>query len=186
MTYYRGIKFNISFVCKTADGRVVFTETGRMVAIAPYDFVYKKYDTKEEADALGDINVWAKEGTDKWAEEEAKAYCGEGTISADEWGSKILDTDEADSIDKLFKPKCPEADVVLYKTVLERLAKYKREMKVLETRRDVLTKIKERSDTEIDELRVVRNRLERLYRSEKGDIEQKNRLEAKCPNIANM
>ncbi len=105
MVYYRAVKFNISFVCKTEDGREVFKEEGRMVAMSPYDFVYKKFETKEEADALGDIKVWAKQRTDIRAEKEAKAYCGEGTIYADDWDSKILDTDEGSDLDKMFKPK---------------------------------------------------------------------------------
>lgn len=79
--------------------------------------------------------------------------------------------------------KCPEADIMLYKEIQNRLEKYKKQVQKLEERRDELTRIEEKTDSEIDELRDIRNKLERLFRIERGDVEQVDRLKEKCPEI---
>lgn len=78
---------------------------------------------------------------------------------------------------------CAEADITLYKEIQKRLAGYKQQIQTLEARRDELLSIKERTDAEINELRDIRNKLERLFRIERGDIEQIDRLKERCPDI---
>lgn len=149
MVYYRAVKFNIFFVCKTEDGREVFREEGRMVAMAPYDFAYKKFESKEEADATGPIAQWAKDKADKRAEKDAKDYCGEATIFADDWGSFIIDTDEGDDLDKLFKEKkkVPKDILELIANLMKQIAKEEKEIKrrqeLVKKYKDYITKLKE-------------------------------------------
>lgn len=82
-----------------------------------------------------------------------------------------------------YTPGCAEADITLYKEIQKRLVGYKQQIQTLEIRRDELLSIKERTDAEINELRDIRNKLERLFRIERGDIEQLDRLKERCPGI---
>lgn len=101
---------------------------------------------------------------------------GENTGSID-WAYEII------SVSFDYTPGCAEADITLYKEVQKRLVGYKQQIQTLEIRRDELLLIKERTDAEINELRDIRNKLERLFRIERGDIEQLDRLKEKCPGI---
>jgi hypothetical protein len=98
----------------------------------------------------------------------------DGTI---DWSYKILSS----FFD--FTPGCAEADIILYKEIQKRLSGYKKQILKLETRRDELRRIKERTDIEIDELRDIIRRLEKLLKIESGDIDQLNRLKERCPGI---
>lgn len=80
---------------------------------------------------------------------------------------------------------CPEADIALYKEIQKRLTGFRKQIVKLEAIRDALRQ-KERTNTEVVELRKTINNLEHYLQMESKDIDQLNRLKEKCPDIEEL
>jgi hypothetical protein len=102
MSFFRKIKFKITFECRTTDKQdadgsdsIVVDQSIPIPTTVPTIL----FNSKEEAYRLtGDLNTWAKSYADIFAEEYANLRCPGPTIYASDWNSYVDSVEEGSTV----------------------------------------------------------------------------------------